>query len=84
MPGRACRSLGGVAVTATPRGRPCGWRSLAAMSRSQIAVARCSAAIDSSPDSHAPPTHRSAGAITWSHRSVSGTPAASRPKSCRA
>ena len=54
------------------------------MSRSQIALARCSVAIVSSPAAHWSPTRRSAGEMTRSHRSISGTPAASRSNSCRA
>jgi hypothetical protein len=54
------------------------------MSRSQMALARCSVAMPSSPTAHSSPTRRSAGAMTRSHRSISGTPSASRSKSCRA
>ena len=54
------------------------------MSRSQMALARCSAAIDTSPEAQSSPTRRSAGAMIRSHRSVSGTPRASRAKTCRA
>jgi hypothetical protein len=54
------------------------------MSRSQMALARCSVAMLSRPTVHSWPTRRSAGAMTRSHRSTSGTPSASRSKSCRA
>jgi len=73
-----------VAVTAIPRGRPGGWFSRGPMSRSQMALARCSAAMDSSPAAHWSPTRRSAGVMIRSHRSISGTPSASRSKSCLA
>jgi len=82
--GSPCRSPGGVATTATPRGRPCGWRTRAAMSRSQMALARCSAAIVTSPAAQPSPMRRSAGAMTFSHSSASGTPRASLATTCRA
>ena len=49
-----------------------------------MALARCSAAIDAWPSAQSSPMRRSAGAMIRSHRSVSGTPRASRSKACRA
>ena len=83
--GSPCRSPGGVLTTAMPRGRPCGCRVRAAMSRSQMALARCSVAIVvPAPAAQSSPIRYSAGAMTRSHSSVSGTPRASRAKMCRA
>ncbi len=82
--GSPWRSPGGVAVTATPRGRPRGWCVRAAMSRSQMALARCSVPIASWPAAQSSPIRDSAGATTRSHRSASGTPRASRSNRCRA
>ena len=49
-----------------------------------MALARCSAPIDTVPEAQSSPTRCSAGAMSRSQRSVSGTPRASRAKTCRA
>jgi len=54
------------------------------MSRSQMALARCSAAMVTRPAAQSSPIRYSAGAMIRWHRSVSGTPRASRATTCRA
>jgi hypothetical protein len=54
------------------------------MSRSQMALARCSVAMFRLPAAQSAPIWFRAGAMTRSHRSVIGTPRASLAKTCRA